>query len=218
VKLFNVPQQPGALVFDMDLTLYTNPLYGKVQIDDLIRILAKRQHISFDEMNREIEALRKSWAASHEGKKLSLSSIFFQFGVTMEENIKWREESYEPEKFLSPDAKLRETLKILSVPFMLGVVTNNSTAIAKRTLRALGVEDCFSALVGLDTCMVPKPHELPFKKIAELLGTDPKACISIGDRFDIDLALPLEMGMGGILVDGVEDVYDLPGFLTGGKK
>ncbi|MDR2796887.1 MAG: HAD family hydrolase, partial [Treponema sp.] len=32
---------------------------------------------------------------------------------------------------------------------------------------------------------------------------------SVGDRYDMDIALPLSLGMGGILVDGVEDVYHL---------
>jgi phosphoglycolate phosphatase/putative hydrolase of the HAD superfamily len=44
----------------------------------------------------------------------------------------------------------------------------------------------------------------------ELLGVDAKNCVSVGDRYDIDLALPLELGMGGILVDGVSDVCRLP--------
>ncbi|GHU64542.1 haloacid dehalogenase [Spirochaetia bacterium] len=217
MKLYNLPKKIEALVFDMDLTLYTNPLYGKVQIDKLIAVFAEQQHKTFDKMNKEIETARNSWAASHKGKKPSLSAIFLSCGVTMEENVRWREESYEPEKFLSPDKKLRETLKALSSFFKLGVVTNNPVSIAKRTLGALGVEDCFTALVGLDTCMTPKPHKLPFTRIAELLNTDPKNCISIGDRYDIDIELPLEMGMGGILVDGVEDVYTLPGVLQGGK-
>jgi phosphoglycolate phosphatase/putative hydrolase of the HAD superfamily len=37
----------------------------------------------------------------------------------------------------------------------------------------------------------------------------------VGDRYDIDIALPLELGMGGILVDGVEDVYRLPALIRG---
>jgi phosphoglycolate phosphatase/putative hydrolase of the HAD superfamily len=75
------------------------------------------------------------------------------------------------------------------------------------------VEEFFPAVVGLDTCGVSKPHEAPFIKTAELLGLPLNACVSIGDRYDIDLALPLELGMGGILVDGVEDVYGLPELL-----
>jgi phosphoglycolate phosphatase/putative hydrolase of the HAD superfamily len=213
VKLYNLPAKTNALIFDMDLTLYTCPAYGRDQIDNLIAILGKRQGKNFEEMNKEIEAARKSWAASHDGKKSSLSNIFLNLGVTMEENVKWREEACAPEKYLKYDAKLRETLKALSVLFKLGVVTNNPVSIAQRTLRSLGVEDCFNAVLGLDTCMIPKPHKLPFTKITELLNTDPKTCISIGDRYDIDIELPLEMGMGGILVDGVEDVYKLPGVL-----
>jgi len=46
---------------------------------------------------------------------------------------------------------------------------------------------------------------------ARLCGVSQEKCVSVGDRFDIDIALPLELGMGGILVDGVEDVYKLPG-------
>ena len=38
-------------------------------------------------------------------------------------------------------------------------------------------------------------------------------CISIGDRFDIDLSLALSLGMGGILVSGVEEVWELPRIL-----
>ncbi|AEF81433.1 HAD family hydrolase [Leadbettera azotonutricia] len=217
MEIYNLPKETKALIFDMDLTLYTCPAYGKNQIDNLIAILGKQQGKNFGEMNKEIEARRKSWAASHGGKKPSLSNLFLEFGVTMDENVKWREEACEPEKYLSPDAKLKETLKTLSTLFLLGVVTNNPVSVAERTLRSLGVEDCFAALVGLDTCMIPKPHKLPFAKMSELLSIDPKACVSIGDRYDIDIGLPLEMGMGGILVDGVEDVYELPGILKGGK-
>jgi phosphoglycolate phosphatase/putative hydrolase of the HAD superfamily len=47
-------------------------------------------------------------------------------------------------------------------------------------------------------------------RAAILCGAMPETCVSVGDRYDIDIALPLELGMGGILVDGVEDVYTLP--------
>jgi phosphoglycolate phosphatase/putative hydrolase of the HAD superfamily len=79
------------------------------------------------------------------------------------------------------------------------------------------VADLFGALVGLDTCGVSKPHEAPFLRAAEILGVSPAACVSVGDRCDIDIALPLELGMGGILVDGVEDVYQLPILMEGLK-
>ena len=45
------------------------------------------------------------------------------------------------------------------------------------------------------------------KKLLNLQIPMPK--IAIGDRFDLDVQLPLQMGMGGIEVSGVEDLYDL---------
>jgi phosphoglycolate phosphatase/putative hydrolase of the HAD superfamily len=210
MKVFALPETPKALIFDMDLTLYTCPEYGKAQIDNLIALLGKARGRSFDEMNREIERAGKSWTAAHGGKKPALSSIFLACGISMEENVRWREAACEPEQYLDTDKRLGEALRILSASFALGVVTNNPVSVARRTLACLGVEDRFRALVGLDTCMIAKPHQLPFARMAGLLGIPVEACVSIGDRYDIDLELPLEMGMGGILVDGVEDVYDLP--------
>jgi len=77
------------------------------------------------------------------------------------------------------------------------------------------VGELLPIIIGLDTCMTAKPHKIPFIKFSELSSCPPETCVSIGDRYDIDLDLPLEMGMGGILVDGVEDVYELPGLLAG---
>lgn len=220
MKVYRLPEKIRGLIFDMDLTLYSHDEYGKIQIDNLVAIVGRTRGWSADRANREIEIARESWAASHGGKKPSLSNIILSWGFTMEDNVRWREEAYEPEKFLHKDERLRKTLLALA-DFSLGIVTNNPVSIAKRTLASLGVEDCFSSLVGLDTCMIPKPHELPFTRIMELFNAEPDkvsqvssgTCVSIGDRYEIDLEIPMEMGMGGILVDGVEDVYGLPELL-----
>jgi len=213
MTLYGMPKKITALVFDMDLTLYSNPVYGQVQIDNLIAIAGKQRGWSLEKTKQEIEKAQKGWAAAHNGTKPSLSNIICSWGFTMEENVRWRENAYEPEKFLSRDEKLRNSLISLQ-EFSLGIVTNNPVSIAKRTLACLGVEDCFSALVGLDTLMIAKPHKLPFIKITELLNKNPENCVSIGDRYEIDLEIPLEMGMGGILVKSVEDVYALPRILS----
>ena len=64
--------------------------------------------------------------------------------------------------------------------------------------------------------MLAKPHEKPFMRFSELSSCPPDTCVSIGDRFDVDLDIPMNMGMGGILVNGVEDVYKLPDILLKG--
>ena len=216
MKIYHLPSDIRALAFDMDLTLYTNPEYGQYQIDSLVKKLGTIRGLSLEAMNREIEDARTSWALSHNGKRASLSNILATYGVSMEENIRWREEIYEPEKFIKEDLRLRKTLELLFHSYTLGVVTNNSVAVARKTLSALGVGEYLPIIIGLDTCMTAKPHKKPFMKFSELADCPPETCVSIGDRYDVDLDLPLEMGMGAILVDGVEDVYKLPEVLTRG--
>jgi phosphoglycolate phosphatase/putative hydrolase of the HAD superfamily len=218
MKIYRLPATVLALVFDMDLTLYTSPEYGKAQIDGLVARLGEVMGRSFEEMDREVDEYRRSFSAAHGGKKPSLTSILLNYGISMADNIRWREETCEPARFLGEDKRLKKTLKELSARYALGVVTNNPVLVARKTLAVLGVEDCFGPLVGLDTCMTAKPGRLPFARMLEFLGRGAETCVSIGDRYDIDLSTPLEMGMGGVLVDGVEDVYTLPEVLGRGKE
>ena len=210
MKVYRLPQKINALVFDMDLTLYNSPEYGRQQIDSIVERLGQLKGLSFDEISREIEDVRNKWKLSHGGKKPSLSHILEVYGIGMDENIRWREELYNPEKYIKEDERLREVLLKLSGSYIMGVVTNNTVSVARKTLAILGVEEYLPVLVGLDTCMCAKPDKKPFIKFSELSGCSIETCVSIGDRYDIDLDLPLEMGMGAILVDGVQDVYELP--------
>jgi len=212
MKIFTLPEKKEklALLFDLDNTLYSNNEYVQAQIDLPVIRLAQLKGKTFEQMNAEVAAFRRNWAASHNGQSISLSNTLMSFGVSIEDNIRWREELYFPEDYLCEDKKLRSVLLQLESRFSLAVVTNNAVSIAVRTLAVLGVNDILGKITGLDTCKLSKPNKDIFLKAAQLCGVSPDLCVSIGDRYDIDIALPLEMGMGGILVDGVEDVYKLP--------
>jgi phosphoglycolate phosphatase/putative hydrolase of the HAD superfamily len=203
----------------MDGTLYTNPFYAQLQIDLAIKKLAHVRGTTFEEMRREIADYRKRWADVHNGRETSLGNAFLAFGISIEESARWREELYMPSDYLSPNPALREMLERLrALGLKPALVTNNPVSIAHKTLTALDVEGMFDVCVGLDTCYASKPNEAPFRKAAELLGAQCSECVSIGDRFDVDIDVPLKLGMGGILVDGVEDVYGIAGFLTGSRR
>jgi phosphoglycolate phosphatase/putative hydrolase of the HAD superfamily len=214
MKAFRLPDSCAAVLFDLDSTLYTHAEYARSQIDLPVERLARLRGKTFDEMNAEIARRRREWADSHGGQTLSLGNIFRDMGVSIAESIRWREELYQPERYLAPDRRLCAALELLVPGIVLAVVTNNPVSIAERTLAALGVAGLFRAIVGLDTCGVSKPHPEPFTRAAAYCGVPPERCLSVGDRYDIDIALPLELGMGGVLVDGVEDVYRLPELLA----
>ncbi|MDR0785927.1 MAG: HAD family hydrolase [Treponema sp.] len=210
MNVYSIPSNVSALLFDMDGTLYTNREYAQSQIDLPIRRLAILKAKSFEQMRAEIDKFYAEFAQTHNGCKTSLSNAFLAFGVSIDESVHWREELYDPASALDSDPRLDETLAQLANFYKLALVTNNPTLVAQKTLDALGVDrGVFSALVGLDTCKVSKPNAAPFLKAAELLGVPCSECVSIGDRFAVDVEVPLSLGMGGILVDGVEDVYSL---------
>lgn len=215
MKIYKIPSDLRAFIFDIDSTLYTNHAYAFEQVDCQVRQFAKERGISVDEARRMVAEYRKQFAAEHNGSKVSLGNTLLSFGVPIEQSVQWRRELLEPTDFLRRDEKLIDELKILQKKYQLICVTNNPVLPARKTLDVLGISDFFPEIVGLDTCFKSKPALEPFETAVERLskssesGIKAENCIAIGDRYDMDIALPLKMGMGGILVNGVEEVYQI---------
>lgn len=209
-RFYNVPSDIKAIIFDIDSTLYTNAAYAFEQVDCQVRRFASLRGITNDQARKMVAEYRKKYAAENGGKKVSLSNTLRSFGVSIEQSVQWRRELIEPADFLGPDKKLQEALAALSRRYKLLCVTNNPLLPAQKTLDALGVADLIEVLVGLDTCNLSKPAKEPFERAANEAGVPFDKIVSVGDRYDLDLAPALELGMGGVLVRGVEDVYKLP--------
>lgn len=215
MKIYKIPSDLRAFIFDIDSTLYTNQAYAFEQVDCQVRQFAKERGISADEARRMVAEYRKQFAAEHNGSKVSLGNTLLSFGVPIEQSVQWRRELLEPADFLRRDEKLIDELKILQKKYQLICVTNNPVLPARKTLDALGISEFFPEIIGLDTCFKSKPALEPFETAVERLskssesGIKAENCIAIGDRYDMDIALPLKMGMGGILVNGVEEVYQI---------
>ena len=216
MKIYKIPADLKAFIFDIDSTLYTNQAYAFEQVDCQVRQFAKERGITSDEARRMVSDYRKKFAAEHNGSKVSLGNTLLAFGVPIEQSVEWRRQLLEPADFLGRDEQLIETLKKLESEYALICVTNNPVLPARKTLEAIGISEFFPEIVGLDTCLKSKPAVEPFetavKRLSELAEKEIRAenCLAVGDRYDMDIALPLEMGMGGILVNGVEEVYQIP--------
>ncbi|MBR1638158.1 MAG: HAD hydrolase-like protein [Treponema sp.] len=209
MKIYKLPEDPEAFIFDIDSTLYTNNAYAFEQVDCQVREFARERGISAEEARRMVSDYRRKFGLENNGKKISLGNTLLAFGVPIEKSVEWRKKLLEPADFLTYDEKLVEELKILSEKYKMICVTNNPVLPARKTLEAIGVSSFFPEIVGLDTCYKSKPALEPFQTACRLLNLPAENCIAVGDRYDMDISLPLEMGMGGILVSGVEDVYQI---------
>ena len=210
MKLYNLPDIPKSLVFDIDLTLYNSGAYQTSQRQLLIKRLASHLGASVQETEGQLRAVRDDFARCNEGRQLSMGNAFRCLGVSISTSIKWREELYKPEDYLSSDRELDLVLAQLSAPFLLAAVTNNPTSIGERTLSTLGVRRHFAPVLGLDRFGESKPTMAPFRMVSAQHRVPLTEMISIGDRLAVDIEVPVQHGMGGILVEGVHDVYHLP--------
>lgn len=209
MELYNIPKKITTLIFDIDGTLYTSPAYVFEQVDVQIRHWAHINNMSDEEARKKISNYRHQWAKDHDGQKISLGNTFTAFGISIDESIKWRNALMEPEKYLKRDNTLIAVLNNLKPQYKMICVTNNPVDAARRTLKAIGIDQILPDIIGLDTCYKSKPAIEVLQKALDVTQSQPENCISIGDRYDIDLRLPLSLGMGGILVSGVEDLYSL---------
>ena len=209
MKVYNLPQKISAFIFDIDSTLYTNPSYAYEQVDCQIRQFAKERGITADLAREMVKDYRKKYAEENNGKKVSLGNTLKSFGVPISKSVEWRCELLEPADFLSYNGELVKALTELKTKAKLICVTNNPVLPARKTLEAIGIDKIIPDIVGLDTCLKSKPAIEPFNVAIKMLKVPIEECVAVGDRYDMDIALPLDMGMGGILVSGVQEVYEI---------
>ncbi|MCQ2593308.1 MAG: HAD family hydrolase [Treponema sp.] len=214
MKIFSIPDETKAIIFDIDSTLYTSAAYAFEQVDCQIREYARTTGITAEEARKKVADYRRKFEAENNGSKVSLGNTLLAFGVPIAQSVEWRKTLLEPADFLSYDEKLVFTLAKLSKKYKLICVTNNPVLPARKTLEAIGISDFFPEIVGLDTCYKSKPAYEPFNLALKILNCNAENCVAVGDRFDMDLKIPLELGMGGILVSGVEEVYGIESLLN----
>ncbi|HZK20573.1 MAG TPA: HAD family hydrolase [Treponemataceae bacterium] len=209
MTIYRIPTTLSAIIFDIDATLYTHADYVKEQTNAQIRQFAKTTKMSMKKARSLINSYQKEWSKVHGGATMSLANTLADLGIPIEQTIEWRKKLLHPEAYLSKDTELEKTMKQLAEKYTLLCLTNNPVRIGRRTLAALGIDCLISEIIGLDTTHISKPARKPFELAVQRAGCAVENCLSVGDRYSIDIALPLEMGMGGILVDSVSEVYTI---------
>ncbi|MFP4483557.1 MAG: HAD family hydrolase [Spirochaetaceae bacterium] len=208
MNLYRLPTVLRAVAFDVDNTLYENRDYADYQQRVLIERLADGMAVPADQADRQVEEYRNRRAAET-GRRPSLADTSRAFGFDIATSVRWRLEYVAPEEFLGPDPRLREVMESLAQVHVVAAVTNNPVEIGRRTLRCLGVEECFRTVIGLDSTQASKPDPLPFQLLADTLQIPLSETLVVGDRYAVDLEPALELGGGAVLVEGIRDTYAL---------
>lgn len=197
-----------AIIFDMDGTLYTNTDIKEQFAKAAYYTLAKSDNIPVDRAQDLIEERRaelKAKGGFPVPYTLTLKSFNIPIKVWHKENIAF----FDPRAFLHKDEKLKASLVQLKKNHRLAVMTNNNRIQTERVIEALELDGLFDRVFTFNSFEILKPDLEFFKRAATELGIEPKACLYVGDRYDVDLQPAQEIGMQIFKVKGPEDIYDL---------
>lgn len=202
-----------ALVFDLDGTLYVSDGVGR-QIDaSAMRHVAAVRGISPEEARLLVRETRERIAA-RTGRTASLSHACLELGIDLRELHRRFAAEIVPEPFLSRDERVVGLLQRLGGRYELHLYTNNNRHLASRIMGALGIAGCFRRVFTIEDSWRPKPDREVLEEIFREIGRDPARCLFVGDRYDIDLRLPLELGCRVFLSRTVDELLTIESALT----
>lgn len=211
MKVYAVPRRIDGFFFDIDNTLYSDSGYNDHQYQVLYDALADKLGVEHAALRREVETWRNEQQKLNGGRRPSLGNSFVRWGTNISQSISWRSQYIKPEAYLSRDPRLIQSLERLRGDHRrLVAVTNNPSDIGWRTLTCLGVANLFTSVVGLDDAGASKPDSPHFVLALQRIGREPQGVLAVGDRYSVDVEPAMKLGCGGVVVDGVEDVYALP--------
>ncbi|WAC18603.1 HAD family hydrolase [Luteolibacter sp. SL250] len=90
---------------------------------------------------------------------------------------------------------VRETLAGLAETHTLGIITNGRTFFQQRSIRTLGIEPFFSAILISEKEGLRKPDPAIFHRATSLLGVTPAETAYVGDHPVNDMQAPRNAGM-----------------------
>ena len=195
------------IIFDLDGTLYDSDGMDRANKRAIIRAIAAHNKTTEDDAQAQLEQALGQYSSS--AGRPSLYGTALQLGIADEIIERFQIEHVVPAKLLSADLELAREIERLSRIMQLALMTNTRTKIAAAAVQALGIPaHAFAIIRGGDELAHPKPSASDLLKICRELNIDPERCVSVGDRWNVDLAPAHEVGMQTKEVDGRDELYE----------
>lgn len=197
-----------ALVFDLDGTLYVNPQLGREIRRAACRYIADLKGIGVGEADLLITETKRTLTAAS-GIDTPLSLACGELGGDLREMHRRFAAEIVPERYVSRDGRVAELLKTLGSVFELYIYTNNNLVLTARIMELIGVAGLFRDVFTIEDSWRPKPNREALADILRRIGRSAGECLFVGDRYDVDLRVPAEMGCAVFLVSSTEELFPL---------
>jgi putative hydrolase of the HAD superfamily len=205
VGVYTMPAHLRTIVFDLDGTLYVNEQLAAEIQQAVSTYIAQVRQIPLTASSLLIKETRQR--LTHErGTEATLSSVCTELGGTVADFHRTATQLVHPERWLDADIRVITLLTDLAQRFELVIYTNNNRTLAERILTRLGISGLFRHIVTIEDFWLPKPDRSALMLLLKTIGRSPGECLFVGDRYDVDLRLPAELGCA---VHQVADSTDL---------
>lgn len=205
------------IVFDLDGTLYTNEgLAAEIQ-QAAAAYLGTIRGITTDAAADLVRETRRRLSGT-QGGDVTLSTICSELGGTVAGFHKTATGLVHPEAWLAPDRRVIALLAQLQQHFELVIYTNNNRTLTGRILERLEICSFFVRWFTVEDFWCPKPDRSTVLLLMETLGRQPAECLFVGDRYDVDLRIPQELGCMVKLVCSIDDLLRLSGLTAHNQR
>jgi len=197
-----------ALVFDLDGTLYFSDELGR-EIGRIAAVyIARLKGIDTAAAVKLLRETRQRLTRS-QGFEASLSIACLDLGGNLEDLHALFAREVNPEGILQRDERVVASLAALGRRYALHLYTNNNRALSSRIMEIIGVDGMFDRVFTIEDSWRPKPDRRVLTELFAGIGLEPGETLFVGDRYDIDLLLPRQMGAQVHLVGRIEDLLAL---------
>ena len=202
-----------AIIFDLDGTLYFNDGFAEEIKWGAAIYIADLKGISADTAATLIRETRKRLSCEKD-QEATLSMVCIELGGSVAGFHAAVTPLLHPEKDLKPDCRITTLLTVLAERFDLYLYTNNNRSLTDRILRTIELSEMFEKIFTIEDFWRPKPDRKVLNNIFSTIRKNPEECLFVGDRYDVDLKLAVEMGCTPFLVTDIQDLMGLETFLS----
>ena len=201
------------IVFDLDGTLYVCERFAAEIQKAAATYIAGLKGISQEEAGLVMTATRQR-LTEESGMVQTLSAVCRELGGSIQELHRLFESTLRPEAYLVRDERVIRLLERLAERFSLYIYTNNNRVLTARIMNYLGLAGTVRGIFTIDDTWQGKPDEGMVKRVLEGIGLSPNEALFVGDRYDVDLRVPEQLGCPVYLSQNLEQLLRLEGLLT----
>lgn len=193
-----------AIVFDLDGTLYQEERLGEQVNQSAINYVADLKGVSPAEAEKLLQQTR---AQDLEGGTLSRAVV--ALGGTLKELHRRFAADCTPETLLKPDPRVQELLRALGKRYRLHLYTNNNRDLSGRIMERIGITGLMDRVFTIEDYWIPKPDRTIIADILSQIGCLPSETLFVGDRYEVDLAVPKTLGCAVLETRTTEELLTL---------